>query len=119
MSQYYSTSSGEVAPSVTNKRVFSFLASSGTCTEAWALVAAGMNYNGPLEFRLVDAYGQARSDWTQCFSASLERVKVQGVNVVADPDGFPQVLTIEATNKSTAPHSIAKIAGVRLIYDNN
>lgn len=117
MSEYFGTSTGGIAPSVTGMRVFSFLANPRACSEVWALVAGGMNNNGPLEIRLIDQYGTAMSDWAECHSSSLSRIKLQGVRISADPDGFPQVLTVEATNRSTASHSTARVSGVRLVYD--
>lgn len=118
-SEFFSTNAGDVLPTATNRRVATFLSKTGAaCHEAWALASAGLNADGPLVFRLIDQSGMALSDWSETSASSLERVKMQDVRIVPEDSAFPPVIVVEATNRSTKTNSIAKFAGVRLVYDD-
>ena len=81
--------------------------------EAWVIAKAGFNNNGPLRFRLVDQMNQPLSTWSETFSTSLERVKLNNVKI--PNDSFPLVVKVMLENKSTNEYSTGFVEGVLLI----
>jgi len=120
-SEYYSggDESSKVLPTET-KIVLTFLGRPGTkCSEAWLLARGGMNNDGPLVVQLKNQEGMALSDPSEVHGqSSSSRIKMTNVRVPASDNGFPPVIRVEATNRSTVSFSNAFVNGVRLMYDD-
>ena len=113
--QYFGGGSTTPVPPGQTKNVLTFLTAPNTpCTEAWILARGGVNNNGALRVRLVDAYGGGLSDFAELFNQTqLERVKLLNVNIPGD--AFPPVVSVQCINGSSTPNSNGVCEGVLLV----